>query len=172
MTINLYDTADKSVETLSLFLNGIGVVMLMAMMLLVTLDVIMRFVFRAPIEGIYEAVELMMAVVYCYGIAYTQRKKKHISVRLFVEIIPLGAARAVKLVVAVLCFVLCVLITWQSFVKAGATLATGETTYSGIGPFGHVPIGSFVYVTTVACLVFTLELFMDCVKALREVVKK
>lgn len=172
MTTSIYSMTDKGIESLSRLLNGIGVVMLMVMMLAVTLDVIMRFVFRAPIEGIYEAVELMMAVVYCYGIAYTQRKKKHISVRLFVEIMPPKAAKVVKLIVAVLCFALCVLLTWQSFVKAGATVATGETTYSGIGPFGHVPIGPFVYVTTVACVVFTLELFMDCVNAVREMVKK
>lgn len=172
MTINIYSAVDKSVDVLSRFLNGIGVVMLMVMMLLVTLDVVMRFVFRTPIEGVYEAVELMMAVVYCYGIAYTQRQKKHISVRLFMEIIPPGAVRVVKLITAVLCFVLCILITWQSFIKAGVTLATGETTYSGIGPFGHVAIGPFVYITTMACLVFTLELFIDCVKALREIFKK
>lgn len=144
----------------------------MLMMLVVVFDVVARFVFNAPIEGIYEAVELMMAVVYCYGIAYAQRGHKHISVRLFVEKMPQKAANVVKLVVSLLCLALCILITWQSFVKAAATTATGETTYSGIGTFGHVPIGPFVYITTVACIAFSLELFMDCVNALQKVVKK
>lgn len=172
MAKNLYRVTDKSIASLSRLLNTIGVIMLMLMMLMVTADVVARFVFNAPIEGVYEAVELMMAVVYCYGIAYTQRGKKHISVRLFVEKMPPRTAGVVKLIVAVLCFILCILITWQSFLKAGAILATGETTYSGIGPFGHVPIGPFVYITTAACLVFCLELFMDSVNAVREVGKK
>ena len=170
--MSIYSVTDKGIESLSRLLNAIGVTMLMVMMLMVTTDVVLRSVFNAPIEGVYEAVELLMTMVYCYGIAYTQRKKKHISVQLFVEKMKPKAARLVKLIVSVLCFMLCFLITWQSFVKAGATIATGETTYSGVGPFGHIPIGPFVYITTVVCVVFTLELFMDCVNTLREMVKK
>ena len=73
---------DKTVYSISRVFNTIGITMLLLMMLLVAVDVCLRYIFNSPIEGVYEAVEFMMAVVFCYSIAYTQRNKGHVSVNL------------------------------------------------------------------------------------------
>lgn len=44
-------------------LNGIGTVLIFAMMLLINLDVLSRYLFNAPIEGVTELVELSIVCI-------------------------------------------------------------------------------------------------------------
>jgi TRAP-type C4-dicarboxylate transport system permease small subunit len=157
---------------ISRLFNTIGVTILLAMMFLVATDVLLRYVFNSPIEGAYEGIELMMAVVFCYGIAYTQRQKGHVSVNLITLKLSKKKRDIIKSFVSALSLGLFGLMTWQSFLKATVTYHSGETTYGGVGPFGHIPISPFVYLTSAACFAFCLELLVDLVTSLTKVVRK
>jgi len=163
---------DSSIYTLSKVFNYIGVSVLLIMMFTVATDVFLRYLFKSPIEGVYEGIELMMAVVFCYGIAYTQRQKGHVSVNLVISRLGKRSQAIVSTIVSLLSFVIFALMAWQSFLKAGVALASRETTYGGVGPFGHVPVFPFVYLTSAACLVFCLELLVDFFVSLVRAVKK
>jgi TRAP-type C4-dicarboxylate transport system permease small subunit len=152
--------------------NAIGVSILLVMMVLTAADILLRYLFNSPIEGVYEAIELMMAVVFCYGIAYTQRQKGHVSVNLFTSRLSKKKQAVMKTFVSAISLVLFALITWQSFLKAKVAFVSGETTYGGVGPFGHIPISPFVYLTSAACLTFCLELLLDLIISLNEVMRK
>lgn len=163
---------DHSFFTISRLLNTIGVTVLLVMMFLVAIDVLLRYIFNRPIEGAYEAIEMMMAVVFCYGIAYTQRQKGHVSVNLITAKLSNKKRDIVKSFVSAISLGLFVLMTWQSFLKATVTYHSGETTYGGVGPFGHIPIFPFVYLTSVACVAFCLELLVDLVTSLTKAARK
>jgi TRAP-type C4-dicarboxylate transport system permease small subunit len=163
---------DHFILAISRFFNIIGVTILLVMMFLVATDVLLRYIFNSPIEGAYEAIELMMAVVFCYGIAYTQRQKGHVSVNLITFRLSEKKQAIIKSFVSAISLGLFVLMTWQSFLKANVTFDSGETTYGGVGPFGHIPISPFVYLTSAACLAFCLELLVDLVTSLTKVVRK
>jgi len=142
------------------------------MMFFTASDVILRYLFNSPIEGAYEAIELMMSISFCFGIAYTQRQKGHVSVNLVVIKLSNIRQSILNMIVSLISFLLCALMTWQSFLKANVALNSGESTYGGIGPFGHVPIFPFIYLTSSACLIFTLELFVDVITSLKGMIKK
>ncbi len=163
---------DNAVSVLSRTFNLIGVCVLMVMMFLVAVDVFLRYAFNAPLEGTYEAVELMMAVVFCFGIAYTQRRRGHVSVDMIASRLGRRKRAAVSGLVALLSLGVFSLMTWQSFMKAGVALKSGETSYGGVGPFGHVPMYPFIYLTSAACLIFCLELLVDCISSISRVVKE
>ncbi|MBW1800264.1 MAG: TRAP transporter small permease [Deltaproteobacteria bacterium] len=152
---------DKTVYGISRVFNTIGVTILMLMMFLVTVDVCLRYIFNAPIEGVYEAVEFMMAVVFCYGIAYTQRHKGHVAVNVLTTRLSDRNQAVMSSVVSLISFVLFALMTWQSFLKAGESMHMGETSIGGIGPFGQIATFPFMYLTSAACLAFCLELLFD-----------
>ena len=172
MIVRIAHFLDHSVYGLSRVFNTIGVSILMVMMFLVAVDVFLRYVFNAPIEGVYEAIELMMAVVFCYGIAYTQRHKGHVSVNLLISKFGEKTQALINCLVSLISFALFALITWQSFLKAESALASGETTYGGVGPFGHIPIYPFVYLTSAACVAFCFEIFVDFVTYLTRAVRR
>jgi TRAP-type C4-dicarboxylate transport system permease small subunit len=163
---------DHFISNVSRFFNYAGVSLLLAMMVLTTADVLLRYLFNAPIEGVYEAIELMMAVVFCYGIAYTQRQRGHVSVNLITLRLGEKKRAIVKIFVSAISLALFVLVTWQSFLKATVVQGSGETTYGGVGPFGHIPIFPFIYLTSAACLTFCLELLVDLITSLGEVLRK
>jgi len=163
---------DHLILAISKSFNTIGVTILLVMMFLVATDVLLRYLFNSPIEGAYEAIELMMAVVFCYGIAYTQRQKGHVSVNLITLRLSNKKQAIIKSFVSVISLGLFVLMTWQSFLKATVTYHSGETTYGGVGPFGHIPISPFIYLTSAACLAFCLELLVDLVSSLSKAVRK
>lgn len=163
---------DNTVYGISRVFNTIGVTILMLMMFLITVDVCLRYIFNSPIEGAYEAVEFMMAVVFCYGIAYTQRHKGHVAVNLVITRLSDRNQAIMSSMVSLISFALFALITWQSFLKAGESLHTGETSIGGIGPFGQVPVFPFIYMTSAACLAFCLELLVDFSVSITKSVKR
>ncbi len=163
---------DNSVLKLSRLFNYIGVCVILFMMFFTASDVLLRYIFNSPIEGAYEAIELMMAISFCFGVAYTQRQKGHVSVDLLTQRLGEKKRAYLKFIVSTVSFILCLLITWQSFLKATVAFSSKESTYGGIGPFGHVPIFPFIYLTSSACLVFTLELFVDLITSLKWIIKK
>jgi TRAP-type transport system small permease protein len=163
---------DSGISGLSSLFNLVGVCVLMVMMFLVAIDVFLRYAFNAPLEGTYEAVELMMAVVFCFGIGYTQRQKGHVSVDLVTSKLGAKPRAALGSLVALLSLCIFIMMTWQSFVKAGVALKSGETSYGGVGPFGHVVMYPFIYLTSAACLIFCLELLVNLVSSLRDMAKK
>ena len=152
---------DRTVYGISRVFNTIGVTILMLMMFLITVDVCLRYIFNSPIEGVYEAVEFMMAVVFCYGIGYTQRHRGHVAVNLVVSRLSERNQAIMGSMVALISFAVFALMTWYSFLKAGDAMRTGETSIGGIGSFGQISTFPFMYLTSAACLAFCLELLVD-----------
>ena len=163
---------DKTVYGISRIFNTIGVTILMLMMFLVAVDVCLRYIFNSPIEGAYEAVEFMMAVAFCYGIAYTQRHKGHVAVNLVITRLSERNQAIMSGLVSLISFVLFALMTWQSFIKAGEAVRTGETSIGGIGSFGQISTFPFMYLTSAACLAFCLELLVDFFVSITKTAKR
>jgi len=163
---------EKVVNKIGRAFNGIGVGVLMLMMFFVAVDVFLRYVLNSPILGAYEAVELMMAVVFSFGIAYTQIHKGHVAVSVVVSKLGERTQSIIDSVVYLISFAIFALLTWRAFLKARVSWLSGETTYGGIGPFGHVPVSPFVYLVGFACTVFCLVLLMDFLNSLTKVLRK
>lgn len=162
---------DKTVCGISRVFNTIGLIMLMLLMFLIAVDVCLRYIFNSPIEGAYEAVEFMMAVVFCYSIAYTQRAKKHVSVDLITRRLNDRNKAIIESMVALISFTVIALMTWQSFIKAVEVMHAKETSAGGIAFFGQLPIYPFMFLTSAACLVFCLELLVDFFVSMTKAVK-
>ncbi|MFH1489307.1 MAG: TRAP transporter small permease [Pseudomonadota bacterium] len=163
---------DRTVYGISRVFNTIGVTILMMLMFLVAVDVCLRYIFNSPIEGVYEAVEFMMAVVFCYGIAYTQRHKGHVAVNVLTSRLSDRNQAVMSGLVSLISFVLFALMTWQSFLKAGDSMHAGETSIGGIASMGQIVVWPFVYLTSAACVAFCLELLVDFFVSIRRAVRR
>jgi len=131
------------------FLNHVaGGIILTAMMLLVTADVLGRYLFDRPVHGTNELTEFMMVGLLYFTLAHTQSLKAHIRVDMLVAVFPRRARLLCEAVTYFLGFILFSLITWQSLAAAGQAWKIGETTF-GLILFPLfpakvlVPIGSF-----------------------------
>ncbi len=84
----------RALDRFSKLLNSVGAAALAAMMLLTTVDVVLRYIFSTPITGSLEITEFLLLITVASGIAYTGIKKAHVTVDVAVERLAQGAHTA------------------------------------------------------------------------------
>lgn len=91
---------------------------ILAMTLLITTDVVLRYVFNAPTKWIDEISTYLMVVAVFLGLAYTLREKGHVSVEFVTERLSTRIRDWVKVFssIALLIFaVILIFLTWNVF---------------------------------------------------------
>ena len=130
---------------------------IMVMMFLTAFDVCGRYFLNRPIHGALELTEILMVMTVAAGFAYTQKKKGHISVELFVSRLPLKFQKVIHGFDHVICLGLYILITWQC-VKGGLVQWRNSVTSGGI----EIPLWPFYYFLAlgsgILCLVFLADI--------------
>lgn len=151
--------ARGSLQNIERFLNHVaGSMILIGMMLLVTSDVIARFLFNRPIHGVTEITEFMMVGLLYFTLAHTQARKAHINVEILTSRLSPRARLVPEVITYFLGLLVFALITWQGVKSAADAWKIQEVTFGLIElPLFPakvlVPIGSFVL-----CLRFILDI--------------
>ena len=144
------------VGKISRVVNGIGAFILVCMMLLVVTDVSLRFLFNRPVEGSFELVEFMMAVVVCLGMAYCGSKKGHTAVEFLMSRFSERTQDIVDGLNYLVSTILFALIAWKSVEQAGV-LKESESITTVL----ELPLYPFLWVLALGsgllCLVFLLQ---------------
>ncbi len=123
-----------------------------------------RYFLNAPINGAIETGQLILALMVFLSWGYTQIKKDHVSVTLFVSRFPKRLQDITGIVTTLLSLALFILIVWRSTIAAIDTFKSGEVVYvTGwpLAPFQLlVPIGGVFL-----CLVLILDTdALTCIK--------
>ena len=113
-----------------MFIAGIALTLMMIQMVV---DVFMRNFFRSPIEGSLEIVSnyYMVAVVFL-PLALVERRHEHITVDLFVGMMPAGAQRLVRIIGYIICSIFFGLLTYQTGIDAFEAWERNELLMSSI----------------------------------------
>jgi TRAP-type C4-dicarboxylate transport system permease small subunit len=114
-------------ELIASFCGCIAAVFLAAMMLLTVADVTLRALFNAPIRGVYELVELLLAYTFFIALPAVFLRDENIVVNVIDDLaprwVPLLKRVAAGLAVAVLA-----VMAWQGWLAARDTLAFNDVT--------------------------------------------
>ena len=164
---------EKTVRSLERVANplsrGMDVVsrtILVLMVLLITSDVVLRYIFNRPIKGSFELVELMLVAITFLSLAYTQLQKEHVSVTLITEKLDSRAVSVLESAAYMLCLVIFVLITWQSVVRAEVLRAEGT-----LSDLLLIPIYPFMWIVVLGSAALCLIFLRDFLKATGEVLR-
>lgn len=150
---------NKIIRLLLEIMNYLAATCVVAMMLLTSADVLLRF-FKHPILGTYELVGLFGALTIAFALPATTLSKGHVAVDFMVEKLPAAAQKICGVLVSLLSLALFALIAWQTFVYANMLRSSGEVTLSLEMPFYHV-----VYAISGASLLVCIVLFLELVTA-------
>ena len=113
----------------------------MVMMLLIFIDVLLRYFLNRPLKGVFELVEFMMAIVVCLGMAYTGVQKGHVAVELVVSRFSPRVQALIDSFNYLVSTILFFLISWKSALQAKVLWAGGLTS-----SILYVPVYPFVSV--------------------------
>lgn len=139
--------ADRGIGGLErLAINGASLCIL-AIMVVVTLDVVMRYMFRAPLGWVYDLVSLYLMVgAFFLAVSETFRRGGHVAVDLFRNMLRPGVRRRVDAIAALMMLpvLLAMVVTgWQSTARALARneTITGVITWPVWASYVFVPLG-------------------------------
>lgn len=145
-------------ERLTHFLALAGFLGLLILAMMVTADILLRFFFDAPLQGVNDVSALVMAVVIAACIPQCLALKQNISIEVLGSMAPRPVQLALNLFSSLAVLLFFALMVWQFIPYAQATTASGEKTWVlgwPVGPWWWVATG-FLGVAVLAQLVVML----------------
>lgn len=146
-------------------------VLLIVIMLLMAADVILRFLFRRPIEGSDELVGLLLLCIAACAFSYTQLDKRHVRIELFFEHLPKKVQLFLNIFNFLLAFAIASLIAWRMFVAARMYILNLQ----GGSPVSDVlglPWFPYLVIAGIGFSIFALVLLADLLMTFGKAVKR
>jgi TRAP-type C4-dicarboxylate transport system permease small subunit len=156
---------DRFIRILSQYCDRIAQIGVVAMMLLVVANILLRIVWHA-INGTYDFVCFIGALLVAFALAYCAVKKGHIEVEMVVAHLPQRVQGIIGSFTGVLSLGLFILVTWQSVLFANDMWQKGETTMTALLPFYP-----YIYGIAFGCVLLCLVILADLIKSLVKAVK-
>ena len=148
---------DKVVDLFSRIGLIVGSVLLALMMVLTVVDVLMRYVFSAPLPSVAELTQIMLSMTVFAGFILVSRDGSHIVVSLFEPTLTRIAPRMYRLLYAISNTVGTAFILWVLILTARDAFIFQEVTEVLEIPF--IWILSVLAVSTALALVTSLKVF-------------
>jgi TRAP-type C4-dicarboxylate transport system permease small subunit len=113
---------------------------LTAMMMITVADVVLRYLFAAPIRGAFELTELGLLVLIFAGLPLVSRADEHVTMDFIDHVLPPRAQKFFVRVVHALTAAVLLVLAWLMWLKAGKIGDYGDTS-EGL----KIPLAPFVY---------------------------
>lgn len=139
------DSARRGLDLLESGLNLLSIGILFALMLYVTAEVVMRYLFDRPLPGHLEMTQLLIAPAALLALSWTQARRGHVGMDMLHDMLPprgRAAADCFSLAIALATFAV---LTWYSFESARLAWEVGDVTPTAALPTwwskAAVPLG-------------------------------
>lgn len=132
-------------------LGAIAALLLFGMMVLTFVDVMMRYVFNAPIGASFEITELALGLLIFAALPLVSLKDEHVAIDLIDMIVPAGVIRFMQRVVNLIVAICLGVLAWRLWDTAARFASYGDTTATA-----QIPIAPFYYVMAVLSVVTAL----------------
>jgi TRAP-type C4-dicarboxylate transport system permease small subunit len=160
------DKAEKVVHWAEIILVCIAGLMFLLMMFLGASDVLGRYLFNSPIRGTMEISEILMGGIVLLSWAYTQRRKGHVTVDLFIAQYPPRLRAVLNFLTLFLSLVLFVAITQQS-----TALAMKYWQEHRVIPTLQIPTAPFHFFVPIGGLLLSIEFIIQMLQLIPDIRK-
>ncbi len=157
----------RFLEGMNRVLVRIGMWAIVIMMTVVSLNVIGRAFFRAPLFGTVEIVELAGVIFVSCILAYTQFQRENITVNALIDVLPPRLRAITNCFTQFLSLAIIAALAWTGSVRAFEMLRVGEIT--AIFRISQAP---FRFVWVFGCIVLLVVLIAQFIESLIKVIKK
>lgn len=159
LAVNLKD----KIYWASKLLNNAGTVVIMAMVLLITADVVLRNVLNKPIQGSIEIVEYLMVVLIFFLFANGQIQKTNVNVDMFVKKLPAKVRKFLEALNYLIASIFFATVTVQMFREGYDVYLRND-----VSPSLSIPEFPFFIGASIGVLFLTLVLLVDLIVVLTD----
>ena len=139
---------DRGMEPL---LGAIAGALLFCMMSITFVDVVLRYIFNAPLRGSFEVTELMLVVLIFAALPLVSRREEHVVMDFLDRFLPVAIYRALRALEHIVSAAVMTGMGWLLWQKAGKLAAYGDTT-----SVLRIQLAPFLY--AIAVLIFVTAL--------------
>jgi TRAP-type transport system small permease protein len=159
-----FDRLADATRTLNRSLAVIGMLLLLPLMLMTTLDVLSRGLFNRPLVGVYELSSYLLAGFVLLGIAFTYQEGGHVRIELLISHLPRRVAAMLDALTTLLSLAVVTILIWQ-----GWKLGISETAVSEQLRIPEVP---FRLLVPLAGLTLWMAMFTDLLEHLSTLLRR
>jgi TRAP-type C4-dicarboxylate transport system permease small subunit len=143
--------AGKIIVALSHYLVVLSSICMVAMMLLIVSNVLMRVLFKSPIFGTFEYVGFLTALVISFAVANCGVKNGHVAVDLFIDKFPRKVQRIIDFILGIMSTYFLGLFTWHMIKFGSSLMQSGE-----VSSTTRTPLHFFVYLVAFGLFLLTV----------------
>lgn len=139
----------RAVERITWAFEVIAEIALVALLLLVTHEVFVRYVLNAPTQFSVEISEYLLVLITFLSAAWVLRQDRHVRVLFAIDRMPQRAADTAALLSYALLLTFCVILVWQGAGMTWTALVGGDRSSSLVAfplwiAYGFIPLGALV----------------------------
>ena len=157
---------EQGTHKVSKTINLVGVAILFLMMLVVTTDVLGRYLFSRPLPGAFDTIELMMVILVFFSLAYCAALEGHVRVDVFHSRLNKRNQAILDSVTFAAGAFIIALICWRLAARAWGIVLEPPGPRTLMLQIPHWP---FLFVAAVGSLLFCLELIIHFFRSLTRV---
>ncbi len=152
------------IYNIAIGLTWIAITGLSILILFVVINVLSRFLFKKPLPGTIEVIELITVVIAFFSVAYTEVRRSHIYVELVVSKFPKRIRALCGSIMYLICTAFFAILGFEALRFSHSYLSpTVRDTY-----VLHIPIAPFIFVIAVGSFVLALVSFLHIFNPLPE----
>ncbi|MEW6664531.1 MAG: TRAP transporter small permease [Thermodesulfobacteriota bacterium] len=152
---------------LSGWIEWVGVIGLLLMMVITCVDVFLAKLFTLPIQGAIDVVQFSQVIAMAFALATTLVLGRHIQVDLFISSLPRRTEAVIDVIASLLGFGFFIIIVWQLYGLGHSFQTAGEVSMSQLRialfpfpyaiAFGSIPV----------CLVFLHRVISSLIRVVK-----
>jgi TRAP-type C4-dicarboxylate transport system permease small subunit len=135
-------------------------------MVVVTVDVVGRYIFNAPLHGSFEYIQICMALIVFIALPVIVVREENVQVEVFEVFIPKTIRPLTRMLGSALTLVIVAGLVWIAFKRAASFHESGERFV--LLPAPLYPVAYFIFAMWLVCLGVMILQFVKYSKRIRE----
>ena len=152
---------ERIIFSVTRFVNAMGVFFLIMMMAVITVDVVLRYIFNRPIQGSLEMVMFMLVLTILFGIPYAAVRRQHVSIDIITSQLSEHKRSVLECIMLLISLILAIIVVWRSVQYAMLKHSMNEAS-----AVLQLPFSPFVFAVAFG---FALLALAFCIQLLRHV---
>ncbi|HHV15534.1 MAG TPA: TRAP transporter small permease [Gelria sp.] len=154
---------DGLIENLSRVMDRLAGLCIVLMMLLIVSNIILRAVFKQPLVGAVDYVNILIALTIGLSIAYCAVQDGHIAIGFIMDKMPAPAAAVIEIIINLIALVFWGFVTWYMIGFAQSMNANGL-----VASTSQIPLSPVVYVIALGLMAICLVLLSRLAQCIYE----
>lgn len=145
----------RTFERFAALLAGFAALLILAMSLWITYDVLSRYFFDASSPWAFDLSEYALVWITFLGAPWVLLQDRHVRIEILVDVLPVSIQRVLGIAVSVIAILICAVLTWRTGIAALDYIDRNQMMpriwrVPRIWPYCVIPIGSALLVLTFA----------------------